>query len=247
MKSESNYPDNLTLHYCCLQPPPRFMLWVAQYVRNKQGMPNNCETSAWNSPHNGWLGLILIWKNRNACAPKSWQLMSEGIQKEANAYIVKHAVKENSMHWKLDNEMHRHIQDCCGGGSKESTVQKALTREACTVGSSLWWRCWGSLGPGHSPRKWVACKRWATAPSNTAMQSSTIESSIVHVVDYRPLWPLTVVRGRPAGLRRWCCHTKSEWKTQVTSCPLEFAEAIFCLLVFAVGGGGEGGLLSYTK
>ena len=64
---------------------------------------------------------------------------------------------------------------------------------------------------------WAAHKRWATAPST---QSSTIESSVVHVVDYRPLPPLTVVRGWPAGLHRWCCHTKSECKTRVASHPL---------------------------
>ena len=64
--------------------------------------------------------------------------------------------------------------------------------------------------------KWAARKRWAAGPST---QSSTIESSVVHVVDYRPRQPLTVVRGSPAGLRRWCCHAKSEWKTRVTSRP----------------------------
>ena len=65
--------------------------------------------------------------------------------------------------------------------------------------------------------QWVAHKRWAAAPST---QSSTIESSVIHVVDYRPLRPLTVVRNWPAGLHRWCCHAKSEWKTRVTSRPL---------------------------
>ena len=44
--------------------------------------------------------------------------------------------------------------------------------------------------------QWAAHKRWATAPLT---QSSTIESSVVHVVDYRPLRPLTVVHGWPAG------------------------------------------------
>ena len=52
------------------------------------------------------------------------------------------------------------------------------------------------------------------------MQSSTIDSSVVHVVDYCPLPPLTVVRGRPAGLRRWCCNATSKRKTRVTSPPL---------------------------
>ena len=73
--------------------------------------------------------------------------------------------------------------------------------------------------------QWAARKSSATAPST---QSSTIESSIVHVVDYRPLRPLTVVRDWPAGLHRWCCHAKSEWKMQVTSRPFTQAGCITC-------------------
>ena len=38
----------------------------------------------------------------------------------------------------------------------------------------------------------AARKRWAAAPST---QSSAIESSVVHVVDYHPRRPFTVVRG----------------------------------------------------
>ena len=68
---------------------------------------------------------------------------------------------------------------------------------------------------------WAAHKHWATAPST---QSFTIQSSVVHVVNYRLLLPLTVVCGWPAGLRRWCCHAKSEWKTWVTSHPLALRE-----------------------
>ena len=64
--------------------------------------------------------------------------------------------------------------------------------------------------------QWVARKCWAAAPST---QSSTIESSVVHVADYRLLPPLTVVRGWPPGLRRWCCHAKSKRKIRVTSRP----------------------------
>ena len=65
--------------------------------------------------------------------------------------------------------------------------------------------------------QWVARKHWAAAPST---QSSTVESSIVHVVDYCLLPPLNVVCGWPAGLRWWCCHAKSERKMRVTSHPL---------------------------
>ena len=63
----------------------------------------------------------------------------------------------------------------------------------------------------------AARKRWAAAP---LMQTFTRESSVVRVVDYCPLLPLTVVHGWPAGLRRWCCHAMSKRKTRVTSRPL---------------------------
>ena len=52
------------------------------------------------------------------------------------------------------------------------------------------------------------------------MQSSTRDSSVVHVVNSCPLPPLTVLRGWAAGLRRWCCHAMSKWKTRITSSPL---------------------------
>ena len=53
------------------------------------------------------------------------------------------------------------------------------------------------------------------------MQSSTIESSVVHVVDYRPLPPLNVLCSWPAGLHRWCRHATSKRKMRVTSPPLK--------------------------
>ena len=78
------------------------------------------------------------------------------------------------------------------------------------------WQPWSQNWLLDTPRQWVPRKHWAAAQST---QSSTIESNIVHVVDYCPRQPLTVVRGWPAGLHWWCCHAKSECKMRVTSRP----------------------------
>ena len=57
------------------------------------------------------------------------------------------------------------------------------------------------------------------------------DSAIDAVLDYREatlyMWSIIArschflfYAGWLAGLRRWCCHAMSKWKTQVTSCPL---------------------------
>ena len=62
----------------------------------------------------------------------------------------------------------------------------------------------------------VPSRSLAAAPLT---QSSIIESSIVHV-NYHPLPPLTILRGWPSGLHRWCCHATSKQETRVMSCLL---------------------------